>query len=70
MKFILFALFLVLLMLVLYLWMRERRFLKKKTSEVMSKEVWQEILQEREEALKKRRTFREALEKAKRKTLP
>lgn len=58
-------LFLLLTAVVLFLWIRERRFLKKKTSEIMSEPVWRDIVQEREEALAKRRHFRETLEKAK-----
>lgn len=58
-------LFVLLMALVVALWFRERRYLKKKTSEAMSKGVWKEIIDEREETLKKRRLFREALEKAK-----
>lgn len=51
--------------LVLYLWLRERRYLKKKTSEIMGPAVWREIVAEREASLKKRRLFRDTLEKAK-----
>lgn len=50
--------------LVLYLWLRERHYLKKKTSEIMGPAVWQEIVAEREASLKKRRLFRDTLEKA------
>ena len=49
----------------IFFWLKERRVLKRKTSEVMSKSVWNEIVHEREAELKKRRAFREALEKAK-----
>lgn len=58
-------LFLLLTAVVLFLWIRERRYLKKKTSEIMSEPVWREIVQEREEALAKRRHFRKTLEEAK-----
>lgn len=50
--------------LLLYIRLRERRYLKKKTSEAMSETVWKEIVEEREEALKKRRHFQEALKQA------
>lgn len=60
-------LFLLLILIAggVYFWMRERRYLKKKTSQTMSDAVWREIVQEREAELKKRRQFREALDKAK-----
>lgn len=51
----------------IFFWLNERRALKKKTSEAMSKGVWNEIVHEREAELKKRRAFREALERAKEK---
>ena len=57
-------LFLLLLGLVIYLWVRERRYLKKKTSEAMSERVWKDVIGEREEALQRRRKFRDALDKA------
>ena len=60
-------LFLALMGLVVYLWVRERRYLKKKTSEAMSETVWQDVVSEREEALKRRRLFREALGRAQKK---
>ena len=63
--FFLIFLFLILIGLVLFLWIRERRTLKKKVSETMSESVWSEIVEEREALLRKRRAFREALEKAK-----
>lgn len=60
-------LFSLLIGLVIYLWVRERRYLKKKTSEAMSERVWKDVIEEREEALKRRRKFRESLERAKQK---
>lgn len=47
------------------IWWRDRAYVKKKTSETMSERVWEDILKEREDALKKRRLFRETLERAK-----
>lgn len=58
-------LFLILTAVVLFLWIRERRYLKKKTSEIMSDAAWRDIVREREAALSKRRRFREALDQAK-----
>jgi len=68
------SLFLVILLSFLFaamvfIWLRERRYLKKKTSEAMSPAVWREIVKEREAALQKRRQFREALERAEKKTV-
>lgn len=45
-------------------WRREKRYLQGKTSERMSRSVWNEIVAEREAALKKRRSFRQALSDA------
>lgn len=61
-------LFLSLLGVVGFFWIRERRYLKKKTSEVMSEKLWTEVIAEREEALEKRRRFQEALERAEKKS--
>lgn len=61
---ILFVLLAVLFSLAGFFWVRERRYLKKKTSQAMGKDVWEDILQERSEVLKKRRLFKEALEQA------
>lgn len=57
-------LFILLLGLVAYLWRRERLYLKKKTSEAMSERVWKDVVAEREEALQRRRKFKEALNRA------
>lgn len=54
----------LLILLVGYFWWRERCYLKKKTSEIMSPSVWSEIVAEREEVLRKRRAFQEALKGA------
>ncbi|OGQ04769.1 MAG: hypothetical protein A3F82_08065 [Deltaproteobacteria bacterium RIFCSPLOWO2_12_FULL_44_12] len=62
---ILILLFLGLMGLIVTLWIRERKYLKKKTSETMRDEVWQEVVKEREEALEKRRHFRDILNKTK-----
>lgn len=52
----------------LYFWRKERRVLKSKTSEQMSRAVWNEIVEEREAALRRRRTFHEALKRAQKKS--
>lgn len=57
-------LFLAAIALVIFLWWRERRYLRRKTSETMSDETWGEILEEREIALRKRRLFKQALDQA------
>ena len=59
------ALLIILLGVVSFYWIKERRYLKRKTSEVMSERLWKEVIGEREEALKKRRRFHDTLEKAK-----
>ncbi len=53
------------LALLIFNYIRERKYLKKKTSEAMSSELREEIEQEREEALKRKREFDEALKDAK-----
>lgn len=60
---LIFAVFLGLMGLVLYIWIKEKRYLKKKTSETMSDMVWEEVEEEREEALRRRHAFRQILEK-------
>ncbi|MDP2599499.1 MAG: hypothetical protein Q8P84_02040 [Deltaproteobacteria bacterium] len=66
--------FLIILLLglmagVVFLWWRQRAYLKKKTSEAMSEPVWEEIVQEREAALEKRRKFKQAIDEAAKKTV-
>ena len=56
--------FLVVVLLLVYTRIRDRRYEKMKTSEAMRPELWEEIEREREEALAKREKFREALKKA------
>lgn len=65
---ILLLLLVVLFVFVGWIWIRERRYLKKKTSEAMSQGSWHEIVEERETAFKKRRLFRAAMEEARRKS--
>lgn len=60
-------LFLLLVGLAYFVWMRDRRYQKKKTSEVMGESVWRDIVAEREAALQKRRAFQKALDEAKHK---
>lgn len=40
---------------------RERRYLKKRTSEAMSRKLWTEIEEEREAALKRKHAFEDAM---------
>ena len=47
-----------------YQYVRERRYLRKKTSEAMGKELWQEIASEREESERRRDHFKHALREA------
>jgi uncharacterized protein HemX len=51
--------------LVVYFFIGQRKYLHKKTSETMSKDLWQDIQQEREENLQRKKSFQEKLEKAK-----
>jgi len=53
------------LALLVYNYIRERRYLKKKTSEAMSRKMWGEIEEEREAALKRKQAFDEAMNEAK-----
>lgn len=48
-----------------YVYVKDRRYEKKSVVETMSRPLWDEIAREREENLEKARKFREALEKAK-----
>ncbi len=50
--------------LLIYTRVRDSRYDKKKTSEIMSEELKQEIEEEREAALDRQRKFNEALKKA------
>lgn len=54
--------FLICISVVIFIWFRERRYLKKKVSEVMSDETWSEITEERELAMRKQRLFKATLE--------
>ncbi len=54
----------LLFLFALILWWRERKYLKKKTSEVLSESLWKEIEQERQTSLDQRRKFREAMHQA------
>ena len=47
-------------------YIRERRYLKKKTSEAMNPRLWEEIEDEREASLKRQEKFRKSLDEAKR----
>lgn len=53
------------LALLIFNYVRERKYLKKKTSEAMSRKLWTEIEDEREAALKRKEAFEDALKNAK-----
>jgi len=46
-------------------YVRDRRYLKKKTSEAMSRELWSDIEEEREQSLGRKERFGKALDEAK-----
>ena len=58
---------LTVLALALLVWnyTRERRYIKKKTSEAMSRNLWMEIEDEREVSRERKQRFHEALDEAK-----
>ncbi len=49
----------------IYTYLRDRRYLKLPTSRAMSRELWGEIEQEHEEARARRERFQQAIERAK-----
>lgn len=51
--------------LLVFNYTRDRRYLKKRTSEAMSRKLWTEIEDEREAALKRKEAFEDALKNAK-----
>lgn len=51
--------------LLVYVFVHDRRFEKKSVLETMKKETFDEIAEEREQALARAKKFKEALEKAK-----
>ena len=57
-------LFLIAIGILIFNYVRERRFLKRKTSEAMSEEMWEEIEAERDAARERQRKFHDALEEA------
>ena len=54
----------VAVLLLIYTFVRDRRYMGKKTSEAMSRELWAEIDEERQEAMARREGFRRAIEEA------
>ena len=58
-------LILLALTLLILNYLRERRYLKKKTSQAMSPELWGEIEVERKASRERKQKFEEALEEAK-----
>lgn len=61
-------LFCVALVLMLYIYVRDKRYLKKKTSSTMSENLWNEIQEEREASKQRRDKFRAALHEAEKST--
>lgn len=59
-------LFLIALMLLALRYVLDRRFLRKKTSEAMGRDLWNEIKEEREDSARRRDSFQSALKDAKR----
>ena len=59
-------LFLIVLMLLAMRYVLDRRFLRKKTSEAMGRDLWNEIKEEREDSARRRGSFQAALKDAKR----
>lgn len=55
---------LVALALLVFNFVRDRRYMRKRTSEAMSRELWGEIEQERALALERRERFKRQLEEA------
>ncbi len=51
-------------LLLIYTFVRDRLYMRKKTSEAMSRELWSEIDEERQEAMARREGFRRAIEEA------
>jgi len=54
----------VAVLLIIYTFVRDRRYMRKKTSEAMSRELWTEIDKERQEAMDRGEGFRRALGEA------
>ena len=54
----------VAVLLLIYTFLRDRRYMRKRTSEAMSRELWAEIEQERQEAMARREDFRRVLDEA------
>jgi hypothetical protein len=55
----------VALALLIFNYSRDRKYLKKKTSEAMSRGLKEEIEEEREESLRRKKEFDEAMKEAK-----
>lgn len=59
-------LFLIALLLLALRFVLDRRYLRKKTSEAMGRDLWNEIKEEREDSARRRDAFQAALKDAKR----
>ncbi len=62
-------LFILALTLLIFNYVHDRRYMKKKTSEAMSAELWKEIQIEREASLERKKRFKQALEEAEHKDI-
>ena len=58
--------FFTMIIVVVALYLRDRRYEKKSVAETMGKEVWDDISKEREDSLARARKFKEELKKARR----
>jgi hypothetical protein len=56
--------FVVALALLVFNFVRDRRYMGKRTSQAMSRDLWDEIEQERAEALERKERFEKELEEA------
>lgn len=54
-------LFLIAIALLVFNYVRDQRYMKKKTSEAMGEEMWEEIQAEREQSMERQKKFKEAL---------
>lgn len=58
------VLFLIALLLLALRFVLDRRYMRKKTSEAMGRELWEEIQKERKDSERRKDAFREALKDA------
>lgn len=58
------VLFCIAIGLLVWQYLRDRRYSKSKTSQTIGKKLWEEIQEERESSKERREKFKEALKKA------